>query len=138
MESIVYCEDESLYGEAIKALHSMVRKKFHAEVEFSVVPSWNALLERVATDPPSVILLDLNLPPMSEEETLSAMHETIDDKFPPVVVLTGNKFNLELRRRCMLLGADDFMIKDDANRNPELLCERIYHAYLRRLYKTGT
>lgn len=137
MTSIVYCEDEAQYGEVIRQLHEMVRKKFHGEVKFDVVPSWEALTGRVETDPPSVILLDLALSAnMGAEDTLFAL-DRVAAKWPPVMVLTGNASDLDLRRKCILAGSDDFMLKMEANRNPELLCERLYHCFLRRL-RDGT
>lgn len=133
MNRIVYAEDENLYGEVIKQLHNCVRKKFYDEVEFVVVSSWDALCDSVKAEPPSVILLDLGLAPDSPETvTLESLRKNWWT-WPPVMVLTGNKFNLDLRRTSILAGADDFMIKDEANHNPEYLCERLYNCYLRRL-----
>lgn len=133
MRSILYAEDEHQYGEIIRQLHQCVRSKFYDAVAFNVVPTWPELVASVAQAPPSVILLDLNLQPsMSESEVLQALPACASG-WPPVMILTGNKYNLDLRRACILAGADDFMLKDEANRNPELLCERLYHCYLRRL-----
>lgn len=133
MKRIVYAEDENLYAEVIKQLHNCVRKKFYDEVEFVTVPTWHALSESVKFERPSVILLDLSLVPDSPETvTLDSLRLVWKD-WPPVMVLTGNKFNLDLRRTCILAGADDFMVKDEANHNPEYLCERLYNCHLRRL-----
>lgn len=95
-------------------------------------------MEAVANDRPSVILLDVNLGPdevgkqWDEMTTLSELSKCAD-YLPPVMILTGNKFNLDLRRTCFIAGCSDFMLKDEANRNPELLCERLYHCFLRAL-----
>lgn len=137
MNSILYCEDEPQYGEVIKRLHSTVEKRFHGEVKFSVVGTWEDLVFQVSTHPPSVILLDLGLSEtVGPEDTLHLLKERVEG-WPPVMVLTGNKFQLDLRSKAFAAGAEDFLIKDEANRNPEMLCERLYHCYLRRLHEEG-
>ncbi len=132
MTSICYAEDEKLYGEAIKRLHEMVAKKFHGEVTFEVVKGWRDLAIYVTERPPSVILLDLSLGDSREADTIESMR-SVWQKWPPIMVLTGNDYDLDLRRKCLLAGADDFMQKTEANRNPELLGERLYHCFLRNL-----
>lgn len=133
MDSILYVEDQAQYGEIIRRLHGTVSKKFYDQVEFHVVETWNDMLESIDKKRPSVILLDLGLGQgWTETESIIALGASWE-KLPPVMVLTGNKYDLTLRRKCILAGASDFMIKDDANHHPELLCERLYHCFLRRL-----
>lgn len=132
MKSICYCEDEKQYGEVITQLHNCVAKTFYGEVAFDVVPSWMALVQRVKDNRPSVILLDLALPPDSPTAITLESLEMVWREWPPVMALTGNKFDLDLRKKCFAAGCDDFMLKEEANRHPEMLCERLYHCFLRR------
>ncbi len=133
IKSILYVEDEKQYGEAITQLHNCVHKRFYGKAEFKVVPSWSEAITEVANNRPSVVLLDLGLlPDTTQEETLELFRIQAAE-WPPVMVLTGNIFDLDLRRVCILYGADDFMIKTEANRDPEQLCERIYNCFLRGL-----
>lgn len=132
MSSILYVEDETVYGEVIKRLHDTVQLKFYGKCRFDVVPSWAAAIERVAIGRPSVILLDLALVAdgMRAPETLEAVGR-VWREWPPIVVLTGDE-DTTLRRRCILAGCDSFMLKT-VNISTELLCERLYNAFLRRL-----
>lgn len=123
ISSILYVEDEAQYGEIITRLHDAVRIKFYDAVRFDVVPSWAAAVQRVAQARPSVVLLDLALPPdMKVDDTLKAVAGVWRD-WPPIVALTGNA-DPKLRRKCILAGCDSFMLKT-VNVNAELLCERI-------------
>lgn len=133
MKSVLYIEDEREYGAIVEQLHNMVRKKFYDAVSFQVVPTWVDGASIVEKEPPSVVLVDLSLRPAQSQEDTIFLIERVSRKWPPIFVLTGNKFDLELRKKCILAGADDFMVKDDANRNPELLVERLYHCFLRRI-----
>lgn len=134
IKSLLYVEDEPDYAAIVEQLHALVRKKFHGDVEFRKVLSWRDAMFEVEANPPSVILLDLTLrPDMGPDDTLFAF-ALVAEKWPPTMILTGNKYDLELRRKCFKAGAQDFMIKDEANRNPELLCERLYSCFLRHLY----
>lgn len=133
MKRLLYIEDDKSEAEIIRRLYEMVTKKFHGEVSFEVAPTLPMGVEMIERFAPDVALLDLSLPPGSDtNSTLSVFAENAF-RWPPTIILTGNKFDLELRRRCILLGAEDFMFKDTAHRDPELLCERIYHAHLRRI-----
>lgn len=133
MKQILYIEDEAPVAEVIGRLYQTVRKRFHGEVAFETAASWQEGVQKIADDPPDVILLDLALGRgYGTHETISAL-AAVSEQWPPVMILTGNEYEPELRSRCILLGADDFMFKDAARRDPELLCERLYHCYLRRL-----
>lgn len=133
IRDILYIEDQPEYAAVVEQLHAMVRKKFHGEVEFRKVLTWHEGMFEVERNRPSVILLDLTLPPdMKQDDTLFAF-SAVAEKWPPTMILTGNDYDLDLRRRCILAGADSFMLKTEANRNPELLCERLYCCFLRGL-----
>lgn len=131
---LLYVEDDPLESEVITRLYQTVRAKFHGAVEFKTVQTWEAAVQDVQDARPDVIIADLTLPPDNSETTLKAI-KSIAYKWPPILVLTGNGYDLTLRRRAILAGADDFMLKTDARHGCiELLVERVYHCFLRRLY----
>ena len=132
-ESILYIEDNAGEAEVVTSLYQTVRKKFHGEVSFKTAPSWIEGEKIVERDRPNVVILDLTLPPETAEMTIERIRQ-IAKEWPPILVLTGNNYDLTLRSKSILAGADDFMIKDDARHGCcELLCERVYHCHLRRI-----
>lgn len=135
IEKILFIEDSDLYGEVITQLHSTVHKRFYGECSLYVRTSWPEGVADLEEQKPSVILLDLTLPPMGPDDTLAEL-ALVWKKLPPVMVLTGG--DPCMRRTAILAGADDFMGKMEANRNPELLCERLYNCFLRRLRDART
>lgn len=138
MKLIAYIEDDPLEGEVIQRLYQTVRTKFHDEVDFEVIGSWEKGVEFVHKSRPDVVILDLVLPPTVDTEKALENIAAVHKSWPPIVVLTGNTYDLTLRRKCILAGADDFMVKPDARHGGcELLCERVYTSYLRRLRGTG-
>jgi len=138
MKSLLYIEDDPMEAEVIQRLYQTVRVKFHDEVDFRVAKSWEDGLASVESGQPDVVILDLVLPPTVDTERAIQNIERVWKLWPPILVLTGNTYDLTLRRRCILAGADDFMVKPDARHGGcELLCERVYSAYLRRLRGSG-
>ncbi len=134
IRKILYLEDDVLEADVVARLYQTVRHKFHGEVEFKTVRSWEQAVADVHRDSPDVIIADLTLPPENSESTLKSI-KSMADKWPPILVLTGNKYDLELRRKSFEAGADDFMLKDDARHGGcERLVERVYNCYLRRLH----
>lgn len=139
MNSILYIEDDPNEAEIVSRLYQSVRKKFHGEVEFRIADTWAKGEAEIESNPPSVVIADLAFPPDQTPEQTIEKIRLVAKMWPPIVVLTGNTFNLELRKDCIIAGASDFMIKGDARHGcMELLCERVYHAFLRREYDTGT
>lgn len=133
---LLYIEDDPLEAEVITRLYQTVRVKFHGAVEFKTVKTWEAAVQDVQDAPPDVIIADLTLPP-DDSETMLKRIKSMADKWPPILVLTGNSYDLTLRRKAILAGAQDFMVKTDARHGlMEALVERVYHCYLRRLYAT--
>jgi len=136
MRKILYLEDDPLEAEVITRLYQTVRIKFHGAVEFKTVQTWEAAVKDVYEDRPDVIIADLTLPPNNSEATLKSL-KSMAKTWPPILVLTGNKYDLDLRRKAFMAGASDFMLKDDARHGGcELLVERVYGCYLRDLYAT--
>lgn len=69
-------------------------------------------LDRLETDPFDLILLDLNLPDSSKEQTLSSIPDL--RKIAPVVVLTGLS-DPDLITEALEKGAQDYLYKDEFN-----------------------
>jgi len=67
-----------------------------------------AALARLQLDPPDLMVLDLSLPKKDGTEVLEAMLGRCDGM--AVLVLTGRN-DVEVRIRCLNLGADDCMLK---------------------------
>ena len=76
------------------------------EVEW--IGDGEAALARLQSDPPELMLLDLSLPKKDDTEVLEAMLGRCNER--AVMVLTGRN-DVEVRVRCLNLGADDCMLK---------------------------
>jgi CheY-like chemotaxis protein len=68
-------------------------------------------LERVATDPPDVVILDLNLPKMDGFEVCRRIKERDDTRHIPVVMMTAAYVRVEDADRGTALGADEYVVK---------------------------
>lgn len=139
MRSVLYIEDQALEGEVIGRLFQQVfRRVFKGEVEFTVVPRLDSARISIPKLKPSAILMDLGLPDSLTKNTSTEVLRELVPISPPIIVLTGNPIDTEnLRKTCFANGCEDFMLKQDAHRHPEELSERVYCAYLRRLYRDG-
>ena len=87
----------------------------HAPVPADVVVAYDGvqalqMLEAPASEPPDLIILDLNLPRRSGMDILRVHPPTPP---PPVVVFTGTREPGE-RAQAMRLGASDFVAKPDS------------------------
>lgn len=118
----------------MERIYPMCQKCFHGEVKFSTADSWEAGLTLMRAGTIDVAIVDLTLPPMHKEQTLAEIERECAN-LPPLIVLTGNDSD-ELRRLSILSGAEDFLNKQEVMRHPEVLCERVYIAYLRRNRET--
>jgi response regulator RpfG family c-di-GMP phosphodiesterase len=68
-------------------------------------------LERIRSDPPDLIVLDLNMPDLDGFEMLAELRSLIlEPHLIPVLVVTGD-ITPESRRRALSLGARDFVTK---------------------------
>lgn len=130
MKVLLYIEDEPNQRELTTRLFMMCNKCFNGEVSFRTAPDWESGMKIVQSIHVDVLLLDLVLPPMGKKETLEKMRRT--PELPPVIVLTNSETDPQLREECIAYGAEDFILKREANHHPESLCEKAYHAYLRR------
>lgn len=137
LQCILFVEDTALQRELTERLYKMVEKVFHGATTFLTAESWQEAMKKLKTHPVDVLIADLVLPPMSADETLLAIRDT--EGLPPVVALTGyssdeRDFIAKMRRKCFAHGCDDFVCKQDVNHHPEILCERVFHSFLRKAY----
>ncbi|MDS0473838.1 bacterio-opsin activator domain-containing protein [Natrinema sp. 1APR25-10V2] len=80
-------------------------------------------LTAVESEPPDIVLLDLNLPDSEGLATLETVHEEIGET--PIVVLTGVR-DQQVGVKAIQRGAQDFLVKDEVT--SELLVRTIHHA----------
>ena len=66
-------------------------------------------LERMATDPPDLVLLDIQMPGMNGYEVCRRIRENPATTFLPVVMITSS--DSEVRVNAIEAGADDFIMK---------------------------
>ena len=106
-ESILVVDD---HAEVAKALVALVREFGY---EASAVYGGQQALERVHADPPSLLLLDLQMPGVSGFDVLKALRGDRRFAHLPVVVCSAAS-SPQVRDEVMRLGAQDFIPKADA------------------------
>lgn len=89
--------------------------------EVEEVDNGEAALDRIGTDPPDLILLDLNLPDRGGFEVLEEIRGNPTTRLLPVVMLAGQGTSEE-RIRAYRVGATDFLAKPFS---PEQLFPRV-------------
>jgi CheY-like chemotaxis protein len=67
-------------------------------------------LERVKSDDPDLIVLDLMMPKLNGLEVLKQVRENFNDKWRPVIIVSGNA-ELESIKKCYSLEADHYLTK---------------------------
>jgi len=100
---LIVDDDDGVRGLLERLLHSAC---------YAVEPFATAeeALERLRTEPPDLVVLDLHLPDRSGQEVLEAIREDHVTRLLPVVMLTGASSNAE-RMRAQALGVTDFVAK---------------------------
>jgi DNA-binding NarL/FixJ family response regulator len=106
---------------------------FHGGVSVIVETTLMGGFQSIERNKPQIVVLNLELPDSSQQDTLNIL-PTIIDSWPPIVVLSDKFEEHEyLREICMLLGAESFFYKKDSKSYPSQLLRACYYAYLRRL-----
>lgn len=129
LNRILVVDDEEDIRNVVPRLLSQSYKRLPSRVEFDVASSLKQMHEKLAAEVFDVAILDLVLPPDGKPSTMREIPAL--SKRLAVVVLTGDVTE-DTRDRCLLTGAADFMLKEDAIRRPELLLEKCYNAAVRR------
>ncbi len=78
-------------------------------------------LQRVATDSPDLILLDISLPGLSGFQVLEQLRSQPEHARLPIIMLTAHGREVE-REKGLALGADDYVTKPFSTR---LLVEKV-------------
>jgi DNA-binding response OmpR family regulator len=92
-----------------RALSAFLQKGLQLDGhDVEVAGDGDAALESAAAQPPDLMVLDLGLPRLDGMEVLEVMRR--DFEASAILVLTG-RTELEVRVRCLNLGADDCMLK---------------------------
>src|SRR5476651_1024068 len=93
--------EESGGGETINFVENGVELMDHLN---------NIKAEKIATNYPIFILLDLNMPKMDGREALETIKQNKDFKKIPVIVFSTTKNQVEVKR-CYDLGANTYIVK---------------------------
>jgi DNA-binding response OmpR family regulator len=124
---VLIVEDEHDIAGLIK--HTLERG---GSVEAEIVGSGDAALKAVASCPPDVVILDLNLPILSGLEVCRILRARSDARYLPIIMLTARTGEND-RVHGLELGADDYVTKPFSLRE---LNARV-RAVLRRLGQAG-
>jgi two-component system alkaline phosphatase synthesis response regulator PhoP len=124
---VLIVEDEHDIAGLIK--HTLERG---GSVEAEIVGSGDAALKAVASRPPDVVILDLNLPILSGLEVCRILRSRSDARYLPIIMLTARTGEND-RVQGLELGADDYVTKPFSLRE---LNARV-RAVLRRLGQAG-
>lgn len=120
---LLLVEDDMVDRMSIRRILS----KANLEIEVTEAISGGDAVEAVAKNDFNLVLLDYNLPDMSGIEVLQKLRANINVN-AAVIILTGQE-NEELAQKCLELGAQDFLLKNDLN--PTHLQRAITHSKLR-------
>lgn len=103
-------------------IRALVRRTFAREFDVDIVEASDGAiaLERLSTAPVDLVILDLLMPSLSGLETLEAIRRSKTYSGIPVLVLSGNRGESQVRRS-LELAADDFVAKPF---NPAMLASR--------------
>ena len=123
MYKVGIVEDEEIMQ---KVLIAMLKSDGYAVV---VYPDGRSALDKLASESLDFVILDVNLPDMSGHDVCRALKGDPRTRRIPVLMLTGEARDLELRVAGLDAGADDYMFKPVG---PKVLLPRI-----RALLKTA-
>lgn len=88
-ETLVHERSRIAYVEDDPASQTLVRKALADMAEVCVIDNGRTALEQLLSDPPDLLLLDLNLPELSGDELLALLRQTPATRHLPVIVLTA-------------------------------------------------
>lgn len=114
-QRVLIVEDDEIYGDIVKTI--LETNGYEVELTGSVVQG----LTRMVCQPPSLVLLDYELPDMTGQEFLRKARELDSLKNIPVIMLTSHS-GRDIVEKTIQSGADDFIVKP-ADR--ELLIKKV-------------
>jgi len=80
-------------------------------------------LERVKTDQPDLILLDVMMPKMNGKEMLAELRKNPETKDIPVIILTNVGDDIDTISEVVALDTPDYLVK--ANTSMDMIVDRI-------------
>ncbi|WP_336342967.1 ATP-binding response regulator [Halalkalicoccus ordinarius] len=126
-DRVVLIEDNPGDARLIEEMLAECRRSGEPTADVHHAESLAAGLDRLTTDEPDVVLLDLQLPDSSGLETLETLLDRVEGV--PVVVLTGMP-ETALGIEAVANGAQDYLVKDDVT--PEVLSRTIRYSIERK------
>ena len=103
--SVLYIEDEPVSFAVVEALLSG-----HPDVRLVRAQTGDEGVSLARSEHPDAILLDMHLPDMSGIEVVRRLSEDIAAKAFRVILLTGDKLNIDVLK-AMSLGAFEYLVK---------------------------
>ncbi|PIZ12890.1 MAG: DNA-binding response regulator [Elusimicrobia bacterium CG_4_10_14_0_8_um_filter_37_32] len=126
-QKIFIVDDDDTIVDLIKAI--LIKEKY----EVSVAYNGKDAINKINSDRPNLIILDLNLPDLTGWEVCQVLKKHAQTKFIPVILLTGKYITGNDISRGLLSGGDDYITKPF---NLDVLVARI-KALLRRMSYRG-
>jgi CheY-like chemotaxis protein len=130
MRKILLIDDEEGIRTVFPRFHDLTDAVFRGQLDMDTASDLEQGKARMSGTEYDAIIMDLKYKGHGSEVTITFIAESADH-LPPIIVLTGDT-DIYVRRRCMLAGASDFWLKDDAATRPDLFFKAIYNRYLTR------
>jgi len=101
---ILVVDDEEVITETLSRM--LTREGYQVVVAFD----GEEALQKIVTDNPDIILLDLMMPKLNGFETLREIRKRFKDKWRPVIIISGQS-ELETLKKCYDMDADHYLTK---------------------------
>jgi len=124
--SILYVEDEPISFAVVEDLLSS-----HPDVHLIRAQTGDEGVRLARSEHPDAILLDMHLPDMSGIEVVRRLSEDISAGSFRVVLLTGDKLNIDVLK-AMSLGAFEYLVKPVSRQTLEVALKRALDAKVRK------
>jgi len=117
MSKILLVEDDSLFVK-------MYQKKFaHEGLELEAAYDGEEGVEKIKSEKPDLIILDLMLPKMSGSEVLKQVKDDPEANAIPVIILTNLSTSADEVTKCIQMGVKETFLK--TNVTPDQVVEAI-------------
>ncbi len=124
--SILYVEDEPISFATVEGLLSGL-----PDVRLIRAQTGDEGVRLARSEHPNAILLDMHLPDMSGIEVVRRLSEDISAGSFRVVLLTGDKLNIDVLK-AMSLGASEYLVKPVSRQALEAALERALEVKVRK------
>lgn len=130
LKNILLLDDEVSIHDIWKRFHDVAEPVFRGQLALDVAVNLEQGLKRMEEKKYDALIFDLTMPPLSQDEVIQFIQNNASH-LPIISVLTGDE-DIYVRRRCILAGAADFWLKNDAHQRPDLFFKSLYNEYLKR------